>query len=123
MMVTWVKEAWKRLAPEVIIRSFEACGITSSDPDIIHCTKKGKVAEAAREALLCDVGDVDLDATDVILDANRQTPEDSEEDDTSETDDDNEIDVYNTYFPIYAGYTLPALPKYFCAFNKIMLFF
>ena len=85
MMVTWVKEAWKRLAPEVIIRSFEVCGIMSSDPDILHCTKKGEVAEAAREALLCDVGDVDLDATDVILDANRQTPEDSEEDDTSET--------------------------------------
>ena len=86
-MVTWVKDAWQRLAPEVIIRSFEACGITTSDPDKIHCTKEGGIAEGAREALLRGL-DVDLDATDGDSSFNQDSDNTS-----SETDDENEIDI------------------------------
>ena len=51
-MVNWVIEAWKQLSVEVIVRSFESCGITSDDPDRIRCTKLGETVESAREALL-----------------------------------------------------------------------
>ena len=33
------------------MRSFEAYGITSDDPDHIHCTKEGGIADTARETL------------------------------------------------------------------------
>ena len=29
---------WEAITKETIVRSFEACGITTSDPDRIHCT-------------------------------------------------------------------------------------
>jgi len=35
--------------------SFEVCGITSSDPDVISCTRKGEVAESARDELMYPV--------------------------------------------------------------------
>ena len=34
------------ISTDIIIWSFEACGITN-DPNLIHCTKVGGVAEAA----------------------------------------------------------------------------
>ncbi|KAF0993129.1 hypothetical protein HZS_4575 [Henneguya salminicola] len=43
----------------IIIHSFDICGITSSDPDIINCTKLGGVAEAARESL--PINNIDYD--------------------------------------------------------------
>ena len=37
---------------EVIIRSFSACGISTVNPDEIHCTKPGNVTDQTREAIL-----------------------------------------------------------------------
>ncbi|KAF0989521.1 hypothetical protein HZS_962, partial [Henneguya salminicola] len=50
-LVNWVKEAWNMVSTDIIILSFDVCGIISSDPDIINCTKLEGVAEAARESL------------------------------------------------------------------------
>ena len=82
-MVNWVKEAWKQLSPDVIVRSFEACGITSADPDRIHCTKVGGIAEAARDAIMNDwpVQEADGSSSEEDTDA------------TSETDSADDIDV------------------------------
>ena len=78
-MVNWVKEAWQQLSTDVIVRFFEACGITSNDPDHIHCTKEGGIAEAAREALK------DLDESLLNVDTNcEDTDEDSDCDDNEE---------------------------------------
>ena len=52
-MVNWVKESLQWLSSDVIVRSFVACGITTNDPDWIHCTKDGGIADAARDALFC----------------------------------------------------------------------
>ena len=38
LMVQWVVCALEAITKETIVRSFEACGITTSDPDRIHCT-------------------------------------------------------------------------------------
>ena len=54
-MVKWIKEAWNNVSQEIIIKSFEVCGITSSDPDVISCTRKGEVAESARDELMYPV--------------------------------------------------------------------
>ena len=35
-----VLEAWDSNRPEIIYKSFEACGITTSDPSLIHCAKQ-----------------------------------------------------------------------------------
>lgn len=53
-MVNWVKQAWNSLSREVITKSFDACGITTSDPNTINCTKIGGVAESSRDELLMD---------------------------------------------------------------------
>ena len=47
-LVQWVKAAWNFVSTDVIRHSFDVCGITSSDLDVIHCTKPGGIAEAAR---------------------------------------------------------------------------
>lgn len=84
-MVQWIKEAWNRVPAEVVRTSFEACGITSHDVDVIHCTKIGGVAEASREHIQqMDISDVDLDMT--------QGEVSSDDDSASETDSD-EIDL------------------------------
>ena len=64
------------------IYSFEACGITSDDPDRIHCTKEGGIAEAAREALK------DLDES--LLDVDTNCEDDDED---SDCVDNEEIDI------------------------------
>ncbi|KAF0985703.1 hypothetical protein HZS_2684 [Henneguya salminicola] len=48
------------VSTDIIIHYFDVCGITSSDPDIINCTKLGGVAEAARESLSINNIDDDL---------------------------------------------------------------
>ena len=40
LRVQWVLEAWDSIRPEIICKSFEACGITTSDPSLIHCAKQ-----------------------------------------------------------------------------------
>ena len=48
MQVQWVVEAWKQIDKEIIKKSFDTCGITTSDPDKIHCLGKGQPTEEAR---------------------------------------------------------------------------
>jgi hypothetical protein len=45
-MVQWVKEAWADLSPDVIVRSFSTCGITTADPAEIGCIREGMTPEA-----------------------------------------------------------------------------
>ena len=51
-VVTMVKAAWNAVTRESIIHSFEVCGITTHDVNLIHCTKTSGIASAAREYLL-----------------------------------------------------------------------
>ena len=53
MMVEWVKAAWETLSlspPDIIIHSFAACGITTAQPDMIHCIKED-IAPEARQVI------------------------------------------------------------------------
>ena len=50
-MVDWVKSAWQKLSSDIIIHSFEACAITTSDPDLIHCVNDGGMDESAKDAI------------------------------------------------------------------------
>ena len=65
------------------MRSFEACGFTSADPDLIHCTKEGGIAEAARDAIMNDLPVQEADGS--------SSEEDT--DATIETDSADGIDV------------------------------
>lgn len=87
-MVNWVKEAWRQLSPDIIVRSFEACGITTNDPDRIHCTKDGGIADAARAELLANDDNDDTDEDDD--DGDEDCSDDS---DDGEVDDDDDVDV------------------------------
>ena len=53
LCLQWVKQAWDCVTKEVIIKSFEACGISvstdGSENDKIHCVKVGEIFEAAME--------------------------------------------------------------------------
>ena len=48
-MVNWVKEAWQLFSTDIIVHSCEACGITSDDPDCIHCMKESVIAEVRKK--------------------------------------------------------------------------
>ena len=50
-MVQWVVASWKSISAEVIRRSFAACGITTSNPDAIHCLRDSGVASDAYTAI------------------------------------------------------------------------
>ena len=83
------------------MRSCEACGITSDDPDCIHCTKESVIAEAAQEALKDldeSLLDVDTNCDDADEDADKDANEDADED--NDCDDNEEIDIlwhFNTF--------------------------
>ena len=53
--VEWVKKAWSTVTADVIIKSFKACGISSStdgsEDSSIHCLKPGGVAHGALETI------------------------------------------------------------------------
>ena len=51
MQVQWVVEAWKQIDKDTINKSFDTCGITTSDPGKIHCLGKGQPTEGARVLL------------------------------------------------------------------------
>ena len=51
LMVQWVVSAQEAVTMETIVRSFEACGIITSNPDLIHCTKVGGLAREASHEL------------------------------------------------------------------------
>ena len=57
-----------------------------TDPDRIHCTKEGGIAEAAREALK------DLDKSLLDVDTNCEVA-DEDNDEDSDCDDNEEIDI------------------------------
>ena len=52
LMVQWVLAAWDTISVEVIVRSFAACGITTSNPNNIHCVKSGGIASDAYSEVL-----------------------------------------------------------------------
>lgn len=52
LRVEWVLKAWNSVKPKTIWHSFEACGITTSDPTVIHCTKETGTANAIYPQLL-----------------------------------------------------------------------
>uniref|UniRef100_T1IH49 DDE-1 domain-containing protein n=1 Tax=Strigamia maritima TaxID=126957 RepID=T1IH49_STRMM len=88
-VVEWVKKAWNDLGVDIIINSFTTCGIMSSNPDDIHCTKVGNIAENARDALLEEESDIE---------SSEESDDDDESEDgegESDCDDANEIDVDN----------------------------
>ena len=51
----WVKQAWSLVSKEIVIKSFEVCGISvnvdGTEDHKIHCIKNGEVAVAAREEI------------------------------------------------------------------------
>ena len=51
LMVQSVVASWKSISAEVIRRSFAACGITTSNPDAIHCLRDSGVASDAYTAI------------------------------------------------------------------------
>ena len=51
-VVAMVKEAWNAVTIDNIIHSFDACGITTHDVNVITCTKPNGMASAARASLL-----------------------------------------------------------------------
>ena len=80
-MAEWVVKAWRNLSPEIIIRSFSACGITTANPDEIHCIKHGIAPDALA---VIEGGEGDQHVED---------DSESEEDKEGETDNDEEQDV------------------------------
>ena len=52
ILIDFVKMAWKSVSEQVIRLSFDYCGITSHDPNVIHCTKHDSECEAIREQLI-----------------------------------------------------------------------
>ena len=52
----WVKKTWNSVTKEVIVKSFEACGISVSvngeDDSKIHCIKEGEIAVGARPMIV-----------------------------------------------------------------------
>ena len=55
LCLCWVKEAWSCVSKEVVVKSFEVCGITvnvdGSEDMKIHCIKDGEVAMGARREI------------------------------------------------------------------------
>ncbi|KAF0985689.1 hypothetical protein HZS_3238 [Henneguya salminicola] len=60
------------VSTDIIIHSFDVWGITSSDPDIINCTKLGGVAEDARESLPINNIDYDINNSDDELETDEE---------------------------------------------------
>ena len=51
LQVQWVVEAWKQINKEIIKKSFDTFGITTSNLDKLHCLGKGQLIEEARVLL------------------------------------------------------------------------
>ena len=90
-MITWISEIWAELDRDIIINSFDQCGITSGEPEAFHRHLRHFIAT---NELLTDYLDVD----DRTGDLNSFTDYDSDQnksfsdtdDSMSESDDDNE---------------------------------
>ena len=51
LQINWVLQVWNDLSADIIRKSFQTCGITTSDPTLIHCMKDGELAEDAASIL------------------------------------------------------------------------
>ena len=51
LQVKWVVESWKKIEKDIIVKSFDNCGITCSDPDKIHCLSADQPTEEAQVLL------------------------------------------------------------------------
>ena len=51
LQTQWIVDAWTKIGSEIIKKSFETCGITTSDVNKIHCLKEGQPTEEARMLL------------------------------------------------------------------------
>ena len=51
LKIQWIVDAWTKIGSEIIKKSFESCGITTSDVNKIHCLKEGQPTEEARMLL------------------------------------------------------------------------
>ena len=51
-MVKWVVEPWKAISTKVVVRTFAAFGITSSNPNDIHCLRASGAANGAYSEIL-----------------------------------------------------------------------
>ena len=48
LQIQWTVDASTKIGSEIIKKSFEPCGITTSDVNKIHCLKEGQPTEEAR---------------------------------------------------------------------------
>jgi len=55
--ITWVVQAWGKVSKEVIINSFDVCGITTDNAAKIPCLQK-KHDAADTEESTSDLGDI-----------------------------------------------------------------
>ena len=51
LQIQWIVDAWTKICSEIIKKSFETCGITTSDVNKIHRLKEGQATEEARMLL------------------------------------------------------------------------
>ena len=51
LQIQWIVDAWTKIGSEIIKKSFETCGITTSNVNKIHCLKEGQPTEEARMLL------------------------------------------------------------------------
>ena len=51
LQVKWVVESWKKIEKGIIVKSFDTCGITCSDPGKIHCLSADQPTEEVRVLL------------------------------------------------------------------------
>ena len=49
--IQWIVDVWTKIGSEIIKKSFETCGITTSDVNKTHCLKEGQPTEEARMLL------------------------------------------------------------------------
>ena len=58
--IQWIVDAWTKIGSEIIKKSFETCGITTSDVNKIHCWKEGQQTEEARTLLNESSGSLEI---------------------------------------------------------------
>ena len=51
LQIQWIVDAWTKIGSAIIKKSFETCGITTSNVNKIHCLKEGQPTEEARMLL------------------------------------------------------------------------
>ena len=68
LQVQWVVNAWKKIDPEIMEKSFETCGVTTSDVSKIHCLKEGQLTEEAQVLLGASDGNLEFIANPPLYD-------------------------------------------------------